>query len=234
LLLKRYNWNQKFIRLKEFSMPVVLEACELSRKFDQYQALAPLDLTLNSGEITVLTGPNGAGKSTLLLCLSGLLSPSSGEIRVEGFDLQRQEREAHRRLAFVPDVPRFYSELSVLEHLRFMALAHDVMDGYEIRSESLLREFGLWEARDLYPHNASRGMRLKLGLLLAFIRPFRALLLDEPTSALDAESTAVLSNHLQRLRGEGAAILLTTHNPDLAQNLADRTLLLQNGVLEQG
>jgi ABC-type multidrug transport system ATPase subunit len=75
-------------------------------------------------------------------------------------------------------------------------------------------------------------MRLKLGLLLAFIRPFRVLLLDEPTSALDTESTAGLAAHLQRLRADGAAILLTTHSPDLAHTLAGRTLLLQNGVLE--
>ncbi|HEY3344417.1 MAG TPA: ABC transporter ATP-binding protein [Anaerolineaceae bacterium] len=213
-------------------MPVVLEACDLTRKFDQYLALAPLNLTLNSGEITVLTGPNGAGKSTLLLCLSGLLAPSGGVVRVEGLDLQRNEREAHRRLAFVPDVPRFYSELSVVEHLRFIALAHDAMDGFDARSKALLGEFGLWEARDLFPHNTSRGMRLKLGLLLAFIRPFRALLLDEPTSALDAQSTMVLADHLSRLRSEGAAILLTTHNPELAQDLANRTLVLQNGALE--
>jgi ABC-2 type transport system ATP-binding protein len=213
-------------------MPFALEALDLSRKFDQYQALAPLDLTLDAGEIDVLTGPNGAGKSTLLLCLSGLLSPSTGTVSVEGFDIQRQEREAHRKLAFVPDVPRFYTELTVWEHLRFMAMAHDVMDGFDARAERLLREYGLWEARDLYPHNTSRGMRLKLGLLMAFIRPFRVLLLDEPTSALDAESTAYLTAHLQRLRAEGAAILLTTHSPDLIQNLDGRTLLLQNGVLE--
>lgn len=213
-------------------MPVLLEACDLSRKFDQYQALAPLNLTLNSGEIVVLTGPNGAGKSTLLLCLSGLLAPSTGSISVEGFDILRQEREAHRRLAFVPDVPHFYTELTVVEHLRFMAMAHTAMDGFEQRAEGLLREYGLWESRDLYPHNTSRGMRLKLGLLMAFIRPFRVLLLDEPTSALDAESTAELVSHLHRLRADGAAVLFTTHSPDLARDLADRTLILQNGVLE--
>jgi ABC-2 type transport system ATP-binding protein len=213
-------------------MPFALEALDLSRKFDQYQALTPLTLTLDAGEIAVLTGPNGAGKSTLLLCLSGLLSPSTGTVSVEGFDVQRQEREAHRRLAFVPDVPRFYTELTVLEHLRFIAMAHDVMDGFDGRAQRLLGEYGLWEARDLYPHNTSRGMRLKLGLLLAFIRPFRVLLLDEPTSALDAESTTYLTTHLQRLRADGAAILLTTHNPELTRSLDGRTLLLQNGVLE--
>jgi ABC-2 type transport system ATP-binding protein len=213
-------------------MPAALEACDLSRKFDQYQALAPLNLTLNPTEITALTGPNGSGKSTLLLCLSGLLAPSTGAVSVEGFDIQRQEREAHRRLAFVPDVPRFYPELTVLEHLRFMAMAHAALDGFECRAETLLREFGLWESRDLYPHNTSRGMRLKLGLLIAFIRPFRVLLLDEPTSALDAESIVILTAHLQRLRADGASILLTTHSPELAHDLADRILVLQGGVLE--
>ncbi|HWT81516.1 MAG TPA: ABC transporter ATP-binding protein, partial [Candidatus Methylomirabilis sp.] len=184
------------------------------------------------GEIIALTGPNGAGKSTLLLCMSGLLRPSSGQVCIEGRDLYRDEQAAHARLALIPDVPRFYIELTAWEHLRFIALAHNAADGFEARAEALMREFGLWEGRDLFPHNYSRGMRLKLGLLLAFIRPFRVLLLDEPTSALDYQSTQVLLNHLRQVRDQGAAVLLTTHDPELAASLADRVLNMQNGILE--
>ena len=209
-----------------------LRASELSRSYDSFQALVPTDLTLRSGEIAVLSGPNGAGKSTLLLCLCGLLRPTTGTITIDGHDLYTEEKEAKRQLAFVPDVPRFYTELTAWEHLYFIALAHQVGDGFEQRTEKLMREFGLWESRNLYPHNYSRGMRLKLGLLVAFIRPFKVLLLDEPTSALDVESVDILVQRLKELRQSGASILLSSHDPNIAEDLADRTLRIQNGHVE--
>lgn len=209
-----------------------LNAIEISRVYGEFQALAPTNLTLEAGQVAVLTGPNGAGKSTLLNCLSGLLRPTTGTISIEGHDLYADEREAKRNLAFVPDVPRFYTELTAWEHLQFIALAHNAGAGFAERAERLLREFGLWEARHLYPHNYSRGMRLKLGLLLALIRPFKALLLDEPTSALDAESIELLVAHLANLRRQGIGILLSTHTPAITEGLADRRLKLHNGRLE--
>jgi ABC-2 type transport system ATP-binding protein len=215
-------------------MTPLLTAHELSRKFDKFEALQPTDLELHSAEITALTGPNGAGKSTLLLCLSGLMRPSSGEISLEGHDLYRDEREARQRLAYVPDVPRFYVELTAWEHLRFIAQAHHVEEGFAARAEELLRDLSLWEARELFPHNFSRGMRLKLGLAMALIRPFKVLLLDEPTSALDTESTQQLAARLRALRDGGAAIMLTIHDMTLADTMADRRLRMTAGKVEQG
>ena len=211
-------------------MPL-LQATGLSHSYGRFQALTPTDLTLNAGEISVLEGQNGAGKSTLMLCLSGLMQPTSGEILVDGYDLYRDEPDAKRALAFMPDVPRFYSELTAWEHLRFLAFAHGAEDGFEIRAESLLRDFGLWEARDLLPHHYSRGMSLKLGLLFTLIRPFKVLLLDEPTSALDRESTQLFIQRISEMKAQGAAILLSTHDPDLKTGLADQVYLMKNGVL---
>ena len=102
------------------------------------------------------------------------------------------------------------------------------------RQSTLLREFGLWEARNLYPHNYSRGMRLKLGLLLALIRPFKVILLDEPTSALDMESIGFLVRRLKDLRQSGASILLSSHDPNIVKELADRTLRIQGGQVSDG
>jgi ABC-2 type transport system ATP-binding protein len=152
-------------------------------------------------------------------------------VRVEGIDLYHDEVEARARLAFVPDVPRFYTELTAWEHLQFVAYAYRCTDGFERRAETLLREFGLWEARDLFPHNYSRGMRLKLGLLMAFIRPLRVLLLDEPTSALDAESVALLADRLLVLRDEGGAVLLTSHDAHLAGDLGASRWRMEQGIL---
>ncbi len=103
-----------------------LEAVNLSHSYGTFQALAPTDLSINGGEIIVLEGPNGSGKTTLMLCLSGLMRPTTGEIRVDGHDLFADEAQAMRGLAFAPDVPRFYLEMTAWEHLRFIALAHGV------------------------------------------------------------------------------------------------------------
>jgi len=210
---------------------VLLQATGLSHSYGNFQALAPLDLALNAGEISILEGQNGSGKTTLMLCLSGLMRPTTGEILVDGYDLYKDEPAAKRALAFMPDVPRFYPDLSAWEHLRFLAFAHDAGDGFETRAENLLREFGLWEARDLLPNYYSRGMSLKLGLLFTLIRPCKVLLMDEPTSALDSDSARLFIRRLSALRQQGAAILLSTHDPGLKTGLADRVYHLKSGVL---
>jgi len=209
-----------------------LVATEISKKYDSFLALAPASFSLSAGEITVLSGPNGSGKTTLLSCLAGLIRPSTGDVAVSGFDLYRDEVEVRRRMVFVPDVPRFYLELTAWEHLRFIAMAHGVLHGFDQQAETLLRKLGLWEARDLFPHHFSRGMRLKLGLALALIRPFEVLLLDEPTSALDSEGVGLLIDELRYYKEQGAAILLSTHDPNLIDQLGDRTLKIQNGIIE--
>lgn len=213
-------------------MPAKLSAIELCKKYGNHLALSPASFDLNASEIAILSGPNGAGKTTLLSCLSGLIRPTGGTVAVEGFDLYRDEVQARRRMVYVPDIPRFYLELTAWEHLHFIAMANDAVDGFDARAEKLLRQFGLWQAKDLFPHNFSRGMRLKLGLALALIRPFSVLLLDEPTSALDVEGVGVLTDELRRLRGEGAAILLSTHDPELGNQLGDRRLNIRDGVIE--
>ncbi len=209
----------------------LLQATNLGHSYGNFQVLNSIDLSLNAGEISVIEGQNGSGKTTLLLCLSGLMRPTSGEIRIDGYDLYADEPDAKRALTFLSDVPRFYEDLTAWEHLRFLALAHGAEDDFEARAETLLREFGLWNARDLLPHYYSRGMGLKLGLLFTLIRPFKVLLLDEPTSALDNDSTQLFIHHLSDARRQGAAILLSTHNPDLKNGLADRVYLMKNGSL---
>ena len=227
LLIPKIMWSRK-----EGKLPARLATTELSKKYDSLLALAPTSFELNAGEIVILSGPNGSGKTTLLTCLSGLIHPSSGTVTVAGYDLYRDEVEVRRRLVYVPDVPRFYLELTAWEHLRFIALANDVKQNFNERAEVLLRKLGLWEARNLFPHHFSRGMRLKLGLALALIRPFEVLLLDEPTSALDVEGVELLIKELRRLRDQGVTILLSTHDPNLIHHLGDRRLSIHQGVIE--
>jgi ABC-2 type transport system ATP-binding protein len=206
-------------------------ADSVSRYFGPFCALAPTDLTLRAGEIVGLIGPNGSGKSTLLNCLGGLLPPSDGKIHISGYDLYRDEREARRRLSYVPDVPQFYTELTAWEHLRFVALAHDVEESLSAQAPQLLKRLGLDAAADVFPYAFSRGMQLKLSLACALIRPFQVLLLDEPTSALDPDSVASLTQILREAATAGAAILLTTHDVSLAETLCQRVYVMRAGQL---
>jgi ABC-2 type transport system ATP-binding protein len=210
----------------------LLQVKNLSRSFGEFQVIHPLDFDIPAGEIVVLSGPNGAGKTTLLNCLSGLLHPSKGHVLVDGFDLYKEEVAAKQRLAFVPDVPHFYQELTTWEHLQFISLAFGVEQDWQKQAKSILREFGLWESRDMYPHNLSRGMRLKLGITLALVRPFRVLLMDEPTSALDQESSNILMDRLVALRNHGCAVLLSSHDVNLADILGGVKWRIERGYLE--
>jgi ABC-2 type transport system ATP-binding protein len=209
----------------------LLQAIDLSLAYGEFQAVTPTWLNIHAGEIVVVSGPNGAGKTTLLHCLSGLLRPTRGSILVEGFDLYKEEVAAKQRLAFIPDVPRFYQELTSLEHLKFICLAYGVEHDWETRAENILHEFNLWECRDLYPHNLSRGMRLKLGITLALVRPFSVLLMDEPTSALDQESSTVLSQKLLTKQKNGCAILLTSHDVKLMEAVNGTLWYMNHGKL---
>ena len=214
-------------------MEAALEVKDLSKKYDSVIALAKSNFKVFPGEIAILAGPNGSGKTTLLSCITGLIRPTSGRVNVGEYDFDRHEVEFHRRLAFVPDVPRFYVELTAWEHLRFIAMANRVLEGFEGKAERILSDFGLWEYRDLFPHHYSRGMQLKLGLALAFIRPFQVLLLDEPTSALDQESVDVLIDYLKNLRANQASVLLSSHDPHLADRLGDRKMHMKQGVVTE-
>lgn len=209
----------------------ILQVKGLTRSFGEFQAIKPLTFELNAGEIALLSGPNGAGKSTLLNCLSGLLRPTSGTVLVEGYDLYRQERQAKQRLAFVPDVPRFYQELTCWEHVYFVSQAFRVEPGWEERAETILREFDLWDSRNLFPHKLSRGMRLKLGISLALIRPFKLLLMDEPTSALDSAGVDLFIDKLLHLRDNGNAFLLSSHDHRLVQGLNGMLWQMEQGTL---
>lgn len=165
-------------------------------------------------------------------CLVGLLRPSTGNVLVDGFDLYQDEVAVRHRLAFVPDVPRFYMELTTWEHLHFISLAFGAEQGWQEKAEQLLKEFNLWDGRNLFPHNLSRGMRLKLGVVLALIRPFKVLLMDEPTSALDPQSIQVLQDRLVSLRNRGCAILLTSHDLSMVEALGGSRWHMERGKLE--
>lgn len=195
---------------------------------DGLQALRGVSLRVGAGERVALVGPNGAGKSTLLRTVAGLL-PYGGDIEVGG---RYPNSPAAREYAvFVPDEPALYEDLTLAEHARFTAILYGdaQSDG---RCRDWLSRFGLGEKLGEFPGTHSRGMRQKLSLSLALgLRP-SLLLLDEPFNGLDVASQAVLAAGLAELCRDGAAVLLTGHQPELAGALEARVVAL--AVLASG
>lgn len=196
-------------------------------------ALAAFDLEVAAGQAVALIGHNGSGKTTALSMLAGRLEPTRGTVEIAGRNVYRQGGSATVRsiVSFVPDAPALYADLTVLDHLELVGLAHGVED-LDHRIETLLERFGLEGRRHLLPRELSRGMRQKTQLACAVLRPFAVLLLDEPVAGLDPPSRDVLHALLREARSEGAAVLFSTHQLEFAEGLADRVMVLSDGSVD--
>lgn len=217
---------------------MTLETTALRRSYGRLVALADLSLTVATGECVALIGANGSGKSTAVRTIAGLLEPSDGSVRVDGFDPHREPEAEHARaaLALVPDTPLLYDDLTVRQHLELVTLAHGAVDDQvDVRITALLARLSLTAREDFLPHELSRGMRQKTQLACALIRPSSMLVLDEPIVGLDPPSQALLHELLSERKRAGKAVLLTTHQLAFADGLADRAVVLEEGmVVDEG
>ncbi len=209
--------------------PPALEVLDLTKYYGEHAVLDKLNLKLPPASLVGLLGPNGAGKTTLLKALAGLIKPNKGIIKIAGYDLGTQESETRRHLAYVPDVPNFYVELTVIEHMELLARAHGAMDQFKEQSERLLRRFGLWAARHQPSFTLSRGMSQKLAICCGFIRPSKVLLLDEPGGTLDIKSVARLYESLDEYRKGGGLAIFSSHQWEALQDLCDLFVLVDQG-----
>ncbi|MFT5221963.1 MAG: ABC-2 type transport system ATP-binding protein [Glaciecola sp.] len=201
------------------------------REFGDVVALAECDLTLDAGQVTVVVGPNGAGKTTLLHVMAGLVEPTHGTVWVGELDAStaRGRRALRQSVAHAGDLAVLYPELTVQDHLELVAVAYGLPDA-RARVEVLLDAFGLDPRRAFLPHELSAGMRQKLQLAAAFVRPSRVLLLDEPTRALDRTSRAALWGLVADAREQGCAVVVVTHDA-MPASVADRALVVEDGVV---
>jgi ABC-type multidrug transport system ATPase subunit len=205
-----------------------LAASALVKEYGGARALGPLDLTVHAGELVALVGHNGAGKSTLLRLAAGLLDRSSGELTVCGH--RPGTLDARREVSFVPDTPVLYEDVGAGELVEYVARLHDPA-GWQERATRALARLGLEDRVDQLPGQLSRGLRQRLALALGLARPFSLLLLDEPFGPLDAAGAEVVAALLAEHAAAGAAVVVSSHQPDLLQ-AATRTLTLRDGELE--
>jgi ABC-type multidrug transport system ATPase subunit len=205
----------------------VLVATKLTKSYEDLVALAPLDLTLRRGEMAVLVGHNGSGKSTFLGLCSGLLEATAGELMIAFH--AAGSFEARAATSYLPDQPVLYDDLSVIEHLEYIARLHGVED-WEDRAHGLLDHLGLSHRADDLPSRFSRGLRQKTAIALALVRPFDLLLVDEPFVGLDPQGRDAMVELLAEAHAGGAAVIVATHQLDFVQR-AQRCLALRDGDL---
>ncbi|MBS1863786.1 MAG: ABC transporter ATP-binding protein [Actinobacteria bacterium] len=205
----------------------VLSAHGLGRSYDGYIALGSFTVEVEAGEFVALIGPNGAGKTTFLNLAAGLLDPTAGGIEVAGE--VPGSLAARSALSYLPDSPVFYEDLSVVEHLEYVAALHGVVDP-SARIDELISRLGLDGWEDALGAELSKGMKQKASIALALVRPFAVLLADEPLDGLDPPSREVLFDLLAETRAAGAAIVVSTHRPDVIA-AAGRCVAIRDGRL---
>lgn len=206
----------------------MIEVSSLTKNYGDFIAVNDLSFVVKPGEVMGLVGPNGAGKTTTLRCLTGIIPPTRGTLKLGGFDLGTTPLEAKRLLAFFPDEPRLFEHLTVWQHLVFVSRIYQVAD-FEERAESLLEQLVLKEKRDTLPGELSRGMKQKLALACGLLHSPKAVLFDEPLTGLDPAGIRSMKDTMKRLASEGASIILSSHLLAMVEEICTHVLILKDG-----
>ena len=211
-----------------------IEAKEVNKTFKKKTketiALNNFNIQIQKGSIHGLLGPNGAGKSTLINILAGLVIKTSGDVRVWGYDIERDMRQARSAIGVVPqelNIDPFFSPREILE---VQAGLYGVPKKHR-RTAEILKAVYLTDKSDAYTRALSGGMRRRLLIAKAMVHSPPVLVLDEPTAGVDVELRQQLWAQLRELREMGTTILLTTHYLEEAENLCDTIAIINNGEL---
>jgi ABC-type multidrug transport system ATPase subunit len=206
---------------------IAVETRDVSKRYGDTPALAPLTLSIPAGQRVALIGHNGSGKTTLLRMAVGLLEPSGGSVTVHG--KHPSHLDARRAVSWLSDTPVFYDDLSLREHLQYIAGMHD-FDDWEAEGERLAEIVGLAQRLDDLPTTFSRGLRQKAALILALIRPMQVFMVDEPFVGLDSSGKAALLGLLAEAAARNATLIVATHELGFVHEV-DRIIALRDGEL---
>jgi ABC-2 type transport system ATP-binding protein len=212
----------------------VIAASQITRRFGERVAVDSVTFTVQGGEVFGLLGPNGAGKTTTLRMLGGLIAPSSGTVAIDGRPFTRATAGALRaRIGFLTETPGLWDNLTVGDNLCVYAKLFGVRRP-DLATERVLQRFELWTRRGDRVALLSKGMKQKLALARALVHEPDVILLDEPTANLDPKTSRTVRDLLLDLRRQGRAIVISTHNLDEVERLADRVGLMSASLIAVG
>ncbi len=201
----------------------------LTKDYGPRRAIHELTFDAQQGEILGFLGPNGAGKTTTMRILTGYMPPTSGKAQVAGFDVVDQSLEVRKRVGYMPETVPLYPDMTVIDYLKFMADLRRVKNA-EDRAIELLEKLHMEDRAESYISNLSKGMRQRVGLAQALVHNPEVLILDEPTIGLDPAQIIEVRNLIREL-GKERTILLSTHILSEAQQLCDRVLIINKGLI---
>lgn len=210
----------------------LIETRNLVKRYGDKVAVNNISFDVFGGEVFGFLGPNGAGKTTTIKMIVGLLQPTSGSIKVAGYDIQTQSMLAKASAGYVPDTPNLYAKLTGSELLRFVGDLYSMDRGQVAhRIDELLRMFDLSAVGDETVDSYSHGMQQKASLAAALMHDPKVLVLDEPTVGLDPKSARLIKDILRQLADRGAAVMLSTHILEIAERMCDRIGIINKGQL---
>ncbi len=210
----------------------MIEVSELRKEYGETVAVDGATFSATPGEIFGLLGPNGAGKSTAIGCISGLLKPTAGHVRVMGFDVVSDSMSARARLGVVPQELALYEDLSARENLSYWGAAYSLRgQGLKRRVSEVLEVCGLQDRADEAVKKFSGGMKRRLNFGCGIVHQPKVILLDEPTVGVDPQSRMRLLDLVRAEAKRGTCVLYTTHYMEEAQELCDRLGIIDHGKL---
>ena len=215
----------------------MIETENLTKKFGQLAAIDGLTFNVEEGEVFGFLGPNGAGKTTTMRILACLISKTSGEARIAGYDVSNRldSLEIRKIIGLLPENPGLYDELSAYKNLDFYGKLYECTETQ--RKDNIkyfLNMLGIWDKRDDTAGMFSKGMKQKLAIARALIHEPKILFLDEPTANLDPESSKTVRDFILELKNEKKTIFLNTHNLDEAQRICDKIGIFNTKLLAIG
>lgn len=212
----------------------MIDVKNLTKKFGNILAINNLSFHINEGEIFGFLGPNGAGKTTTMRILCCLISKTSGDANISGYQIgnKTDSLKIRKIIGLVPDNVGLYEELSAYDNLDFYGKLYECAEKQRKENiEYFLNMLGLWDKRNQSVSDFSKGMKQKVAIARALIHDPKLIFLDEPTVNLDPESSKVVRDFILRLKKEGKTIFLNTHNLDEAQRICDRIGIIKTKLL---
>jgi len=210
----------------------VIEADHLIKRFGSVTAVNDVNLVVREGEIFGFLGPNGAGKTTTMRLLTGVLTPDSGAVRINGIDIHRHPLEAKMQMGVIPESSTVYGDMSAEQNLQLSGQMYGMPRANRDRGvDELLSRMGLSEKRKLPVRTFSKGMKQRVSIACAIIHRPHILLLDEPTSGLDVQSRRLVIDTIRDMNEQGSTIFLTTHNIEEANTLCQKVCIINKGKI---
>ncbi len=212
---------------------IIIEAEGLTKKYGTQIAVNNLTLRIREGEVFGFLGPNGAGKTTSLLMFLGLTEPTSGKVRIVGFDPTREPLRVKEKVGYLPENVGFYDDMDARQNLRFIARLNRIPDHVSAKKiDELLQQVGLLEEAKKKVGTFSKGMRQRLGIAEVLVKEPKLIFLDEPTIGLDPDGTNRMLDMIHSLsREKNITIFLSSHLLDQVQRICDRVGIMLKGNL---